>query len=251
MDSYTPKYIQIQEFILDKVNSGEYKAGDKVPSEDQLAKLFEVSRITTNKALSELEILGIVQRVRGKGTFVRDKIDLRGQLPYNHVLSKSYKISSESAEHNSHTLEEVTLINGDEFTDSHLVLAKGEQVYRITRHMVDHDMIIGIDYSYIPVSSLKDRPLDESLLARTYIHEYLEKTTDQVPQHLHVHISTRLPHKEEQKILGLKSNSPVLIWESNVIDQDNRSIALTVTVARPDLYHPFINFDLKTQPTQP
>ena len=50
---------------------GEYTAGDKIPSEIELARQFDVSRLTVNTAVKELANSGIVERVQGKGTFVR------------------------------------------------------------------------------------------------------------------------------------------------------------------------------------
>ena len=44
--SYAPKYVQIQNYILQKIESGEYAAGDKIPSEIELARQFDVSRLT-------------------------------------------------------------------------------------------------------------------------------------------------------------------------------------------------------------
>lgn len=69
--SYAPKYVQIQNYILQKIESGEYAAGDKIPSEIELARRFDVSRLTVNTAVKELANSGIVERVQGKGTFVR------------------------------------------------------------------------------------------------------------------------------------------------------------------------------------
>ena len=58
--SYAPKYVQIQNYILQKIESGEYAAGDKIPSEIELARQFDVSRLTVNTAVKELANSGIV-----------------------------------------------------------------------------------------------------------------------------------------------------------------------------------------------
>ena len=60
--SYAPKYVQIQNYILQKIESGEYAAGDKIPSEIELARQFDVSRLTVNTAVKELANSGIVER---------------------------------------------------------------------------------------------------------------------------------------------------------------------------------------------
>ena len=62
----TPSYARIQAFVLDKIRSGEYAVGTRIPSEIELAKMFSVSRITANKALKELSLMGVLERVRGR-----------------------------------------------------------------------------------------------------------------------------------------------------------------------------------------
>jgi Transcriptional regulators len=52
--SYAPQYVQIQNYILAKIESGEYTAGDQIPSEIELARPFDVSRLTVSTAVKEL-----------------------------------------------------------------------------------------------------------------------------------------------------------------------------------------------------
>ncbi|MCJ8007475.1 GntR family transcriptional regulator [Lederbergia wuyishanensis] len=65
-----PLYKQIYENILQKIQTGELKHGDKIPSEKELADGFQVSRITSKKALDLLAQEQIIERVQGKGSFV-------------------------------------------------------------------------------------------------------------------------------------------------------------------------------------
>ncbi|MBS4219190.1 GntR family transcriptional regulator [Bacillus sp. FJAT-49711] len=65
-----PLYKQIYENILQKVQIGELQQGDKIPSEKELADEFQVSRITSKKALDLLAQDQIIERVQGKGSFV-------------------------------------------------------------------------------------------------------------------------------------------------------------------------------------
>ena len=67
----TPLYSQIKSLILQSIVTGEFKTGDKIPSEMELAAIYGVSRITTKQALNELMQEGVVCRVAGKGTFVK------------------------------------------------------------------------------------------------------------------------------------------------------------------------------------
>lgn len=65
-----PLYQQLRVALLDRIGAGEFRPGEPLPSERQLAADYEVSRITAIRALSELEREGIVERRQGQGTFV-------------------------------------------------------------------------------------------------------------------------------------------------------------------------------------
>ncbi len=65
-----PKYHQIKMFIVNKINSGELKTDDCVPSENQLSREFKVNKNTVVKAFKELEHENLLYRIQGKGTFV-------------------------------------------------------------------------------------------------------------------------------------------------------------------------------------
>ena len=63
-------YERLSSYVLDEIRKGALRSGDRVPSEKELARTHHVSRITSMRALQDLERAGIVERVRGKGTFV-------------------------------------------------------------------------------------------------------------------------------------------------------------------------------------
>lgn len=73
-----PLYQQIKEAILAKIRSGELQPGERVQSENELAREAGVSRITTKQALNELAQEGWVRRIRGKGTFVAKPLPPEG-----------------------------------------------------------------------------------------------------------------------------------------------------------------------------
>lgn len=69
--------IKASEYIYSKlehkIDNEYYKAGDKLPSEQDIAKYYGVSRNSVRSALNKLATLGIVESFQGKGTFVKDK----------------------------------------------------------------------------------------------------------------------------------------------------------------------------------
>lgn len=64
------KYQQIKTHILEQIESGHWAEGDTVPSENQLAQQFAVSRMTARRALQELAEQGVLKRTQGAATSV-------------------------------------------------------------------------------------------------------------------------------------------------------------------------------------
>lgn len=65
-----PLYLQIKEYIINKISNGEYQTGMKTASESELVTLFNTSRMTVNRALRELTAEERLVRRQGHGTFV-------------------------------------------------------------------------------------------------------------------------------------------------------------------------------------
>ena len=72
MNASKPRYQQLKDLIIGRIFSGELKPSDRVPSENELVEAMNVSRMTANRALRELNDEGYVERIAGRGTFVSD-----------------------------------------------------------------------------------------------------------------------------------------------------------------------------------
>lgn len=65
-------YQSIMQSMLERFRAGDYQVGDKIPSEHELVAELGVSRMTVNRALTELATMGYIHRLRGRGSFVAD-----------------------------------------------------------------------------------------------------------------------------------------------------------------------------------
>jgi len=66
-----PKHQVVFDYLYSRIQSGEYKGGDRLPSEAELGAMFEASRITVAKAVLELQRMNLVTRRPGAGTHVQ------------------------------------------------------------------------------------------------------------------------------------------------------------------------------------
>lgn len=74
-----PLYSQILDILRERIIRGEYAVDEQLPTEVELAEQFEVSRITSKRALIELEREGLIYRRRGSGSYVKKREEGRRQ----------------------------------------------------------------------------------------------------------------------------------------------------------------------------
>ena len=67
-----PKYLQISAWLRELIQTGRYKADEKLPSEMALSKMCGVNRNTLRQAIGELTAAGMLRKEKGTGTFVRN-----------------------------------------------------------------------------------------------------------------------------------------------------------------------------------
>lgn len=75
--TFSPLYRQIKSLILQALESGEWRPGQVIPSEQELAARFSVSQGTVRKAIDEMAADNLLIRKQGKGTFVASHNDPR------------------------------------------------------------------------------------------------------------------------------------------------------------------------------
>jgi GntR family transcriptional regulator len=84
--TFSPLYQQIKALITKSLQSGEWKPGELIPSEVELANRFKVSQGTVRKAIDELAAENLVVRRQGKGTFVATHHEARAQFRFLRLM---------------------------------------------------------------------------------------------------------------------------------------------------------------------
>jgi GntR family transcriptional regulator len=87
--TFSPLYQQIKALITASLQSGEWKPGELIPSEFELAGRFKVSQGTVRKAIDELSAENLVVRRQGKGTFVATHHEARAQFRFLRLMPDS------------------------------------------------------------------------------------------------------------------------------------------------------------------
>ncbi len=84
--TFSPLYQQIKALITQSLQSGEWKPGELIPSEVELAGRFKVSQGTVRKAIDELAAENLVMRRQGKGTFVSTHHEARAHFRFLRLM---------------------------------------------------------------------------------------------------------------------------------------------------------------------
>lgn len=248
IDKYVPKYIQIKNFIINNIKSGKYMAGDKIPSENELSKQFNVSRLTANCAIKELVTEGIVERVRGKGTFIKDSKKQFLSLP-SLVFLDNIKLSDDTYSLKKHTIVSQNKIYPKASIREKLSLSENDQVYELTRLMYDNHISTAIDYSYIPESILKDNSFIDSYIEEMYLHNYLKDILGYEIKYIHIYIvAQNISYKNlsptEISLLNATSSDKFLVWDTDILDSDKNLVAITRSISKIINSKPFITFEI-------
>ncbi|MDR2464814.1 MAG: GntR family transcriptional regulator [Streptococcaceae bacterium] len=141
-----PVYIQIHDEIKKRIEEGEWKVGDKLPSERELSQLFKVSRMTLRQAIQALSDEGIIERKLGSGTYVsRERVQekMTGTTSFTEIMENIGKVPSSktvSYYYTSATRSEIEKLR----------LQPGERVLRMERIRYADDLPICFEVTTIP-----------------------------------------------------------------------------------------------------
>lgn len=78
LESGRPRHEQISDYLREKIEQGAYDIDEKLPSENELGDMFDVSRVTVRRALQTLEHEGYIYRRQGLGSFVKEQPAAQG-----------------------------------------------------------------------------------------------------------------------------------------------------------------------------
>ncbi len=93
--AFSPLYQQIKGLILQSLQSGEWKPGEAIPSEIELAARYRVSQGTVRKAIDELASDNLLVRRQGKGTFVATHAEHHAQYRFLKLVPDNGDVASE------------------------------------------------------------------------------------------------------------------------------------------------------------
>lgn len=240
-NSYVPKYVQIQNYILRRIEDGILADGDRIPSEAELSRQFDVSRITVNTAIKELANAGVVERIRGKGTYVLSRE--RSAEKQSIAFASEIKIAPfEQSVSRPHKLIEHGIIPAGPLLCAKLNLEPGAYVYKIVRCVCVDGEPNELDFNYLPLSVCSNHTFDSEALEKIFLHEYIRKYFNEKPTHIKIYVNTQTTDDMDIASLCIERQEDMFIWD-NFVYKDKEVLAVTTTVCGTQANKPFITLE--------
>ncbi len=237
-NSPIPYYFQIEEWIRERIRSGELRPGDLIENEISLAKALGVSRITVRQALDNLAAQGLVVRKRALGTFVAHP---RKSFVLNRFQLRSLteEMAEEGLQVRAQTLEQRVISPSSEI-QSQLSLADGDQVILIRRLRFANGKPVCIEtchhpYSYFPLLASIDLT-DQSL------YEILDREYQRRPVSARDVLVADTADPATARWLNISAGSAVMHIRRLAYDANQIPIEYSQTIFRADQHQIVIEY---------
>jgi GntR family transcriptional regulator len=228
-DSPIPYYIQLMEILRTKIQRGDWAPGDQIPGEQDLCELYGISRTVVRQSLLELELEGVINRRKGKGTFVAlPKINegLVQKLTgfYQDMLEKGLKPTTK-------VLHQEVIPAGEKVSQF-LGIQPEEKVVDILRLRFVNEEPIQLVTTYIPFELCPS--LASVDLTNRSLYEYLEKEAGIFIFRGRRYIEAVLANDMEATFLNIERGAPLLMLDSISFNESGRPIEYYHALHRGD-----------------
>ena len=229
-----PLHYQLKELIIQEIESGKYKIGDKLPTEEELCERFDLSRITVRNTFRNLENMGCVIRRRSLGTFVSKPNIIQGPKKLksftDDIKNLGYSPSSKELSRE--------VIPAPEFLKEKLNILNDEKVICLKRLRFANNEPMGIQETYLPYHKFK-KLLEENEIQSLY-KLMSEKLNIEVKYATETYRSVALD-EPEAKLLKVNKKAPAFYVERIGYDIEKVPIEFVKSFMRADKYIVTIN----------
>jgi GntR family transcriptional regulator len=228
-EARTPKYLHVLNTLRQRIADGVYRPGAALPSENQLAGEFDVSRATVLKSLQALKLDGWIESQQGKANFVRGRPPARRTVP-GHV-----RAALEADESRAVELLSVAAVLAESRIADMLNVVAGTPVYRRSRRTVGVDGPVDLVTVYVPVEVAagtragRPEPIRGSLLA------YLASRKGIRGDYAVEWTTARRPSPEEADLLDIDKEDPVLAVTVAAYTAAGEPVLASVLVMRHEI----------------
>lgn len=229
-ESVVPLYYQIRQELLARIQAGDLKVGEVIPSEQEIASRFGVSRMTAREAVKSLRGLGVAYSLRGKGTFVSDF-----KLEKNVRRVQSFTEEMESLGHRPRSKPlEVRELSAPPDVARGLGLAPAERVIYLRRLRLADSIPMGIEGAYLPYRLCPEflTSYDPQTSLYTFLWERYGLRATLADETIEAGLSSL----EESRLLRIPNKSPVFMFTRISYVRQHQAVEYVKSTYRADRY---------------
>ncbi|MCC2524723.1 histidine utilization repressor [Vibrio coralliilyticus] len=232
--SQSPLYLQIKQYITDKIDSGHWPVGHRISTELELTEQFKVSRMTVNKAIRDLVAEGKLQRRPRVGTFVCAPDD-KAESPLLDIQNIAEEVKLRGKTYSSKVIKQASMLADETVAIKLGVMLNSPIFYSEIIHFEDNSPI---QYELRWVNS-------------AYAPDYLEQDFTQITPNQYLSencplsaiehtVEAIVADDEVRTALRLGANEPCLLLNRRTWSQDK-------LVSSALLYHPGTRYKLSSK----
>lgn len=233
----SPKYLEIQNLLLQRIKNGDYQEGQLIPKEVDLAEQLNVSRPTVRHAIRNLVQGGYLERRKKRGTIVtQTKI----KQQFTHVIeSYNTEIQNNGLVAKTQVLNFSTEKASDEVAEA-LTIKPNTEVYKLVRlRSADNKPVVFV-VTYLPIAQLPD--LQKINFTHHSLYSELAKAgleITHVSRKIEVHPAT----EEEAQLLETDIKAPIFYFHTIGFTKDHRALEYSIASYRGDLNYFMVEID--------
>lgn len=239
-NSYIPMYAQIQAQLLGMIHSGRLGAGDPLPSEEELSRVYRVSRMTSRQALQLLKSQGFAARHKGRGTFVTQP---KVEKDIAHLCGFTAEMQALGMKASSQLLAAETIAATDEIATL-LAIEAGAPVYRLRRLRQADGLPVAIEESYLPKAKFPG--IEKLNFVRRSLYQTLRERygvrfgmADEI-------LEARAASRLEAQLLEIPARSSLLVISRTLWNVDGEPFEMARSSYRGDRYRAVLRIPATT-----
>ncbi len=225
-----PIYMQIANHLLDQIESGKLKPGDRLPTERELSKSYNVNRLTVRRAFQSLEFKGLINRLQGSGTYVAEpKIERQASFLISFTRGMQRRGFIPGAKIIRFERRAVEDPIGKE-----LQLADSAPIYNIHRLRLLNQEPVLLERLSIPVARFPDLELYD--LSKRSLYEVMEKEYSVSVVHARQSLEPVLASKYEAELLEIRKDTPLMLERRLAFEKDGQPVEYGRDLYRGDRF---------------
>ncbi len=233
-NSRIPLYYQLENVLREKITSGAFRGGDRLPTEIELIEEYGVSRITVRQALRSLAEDGLIERKQGRGTYIAARKSRKKKFSGVIHLTGSLDELIEMGMDTPVKVLEMNQVEADLHEAELLEIKVGSPIYRLKRLRMHEGQPYSLIINYLP-KEIGAKLTMEELSSGALLHT-MEKKLGYKLDNARQEIHAELADPYVAKMLDVRVGTALLSIERTVYTDEGQPVEYVHTLYRSDIY---------------